>query len=191
MPTNRARDDDDSTIVEEAPTIPPTPETIKVQRLLLAVLASAFIALALALPLYGLSTLWVGPGAIFLSYIYGVTVLVKIHQQKKLVPAEDGKSHKERVPVVTRRATYVCAWLLAVIWIAACAIGIWRAGVDLRAGVGGVSDIQVAWVVLRFIECLCYLGGGITLAFVGFLCKRARECILQQISDTPLTMHDR
>ncbi|KAJ3516472.1 hypothetical protein NMY22_g14203 [Coprinellus aureogranulatus] len=88
MPSSRAREDDECTIFgdSETLTIPPSPETIRVQRLLTLTLVLATIALALALPLYGVSTLWVGPSTVFLTYVYGITVLVKINQQKKIKP---------------------------------------------------------------------------------------------------------
>lgn len=180
MPSYRVRDDDESTIVEASPTLPLSMETMKVQWLLISLLASATIALALALPMYGQSTFWVGPVAIFLAYVYGTTFLVKIRQQQRLAPAEKGKNEK-KVPIVTRRATAACAWVLCPIWIAACAIGLWRAVVDLRAS--GDGNMEVAWVVLRMVECLWYLGGGITLAFVGLACQRERERVLKEYTD--------
>ena len=178
MVNSRVRDDDESTIVgsvcdAQEPATPPLPETIKVQKLLIITLALATIAFVVALPTYGASTLWVGPGAVILTYIYGIALFVVMHQQKKK-PTKKGKEggeRKRKVPVVTRTPTLVCASLLIPAWVAACAMGLWRVTIEIRES---QEEMKAVWVTLRFVEILCYIGGGVGLGFVGLTCSRAR-----------------
>lgn len=178
MVNTRVRDDDESTIVgsvsnAHVPATPPLPETTKVQKLLITTLALATIAFVVALPSYGASTLWVGPGAVILTYIYGTTLFVMMHQQKKapMTKGQEGKEGKRKAPVVTRTPTLVCAALLAPVWAAACAMGLWRVTIEIRES---REEMKAVWVALRFVEILCYIGGGVGLGFVGVSCSRAR-----------------
>lgn len=178
MANTRVRDDDESIIVSslcdaQGPATPLLPETTKVQKLLIITLALATIAFVVALPSYGASTLWVGPGAVILTYTYGITLFVVMHRQKKrpLKNGKDGEKGKRKAPVVTRTPTLVCASLLVPAWAAACAMGLWRVIIEIRES---REEMKAVWVALRFVEIMCYIGGGIGLGFVGVSCSRAR-----------------
>ena len=158
-------------------------------RLLQLSICLSLAAVAFSLATLGEFSLWITPSVFVFSIAHNLTLLILSYRERTgkrrvTISGSDWKGRstdKERIPATSTRASFICAFILALMWAASfgTTLGLLIVSIPDWNGSDGIfTDNPMYWRVVPWFECIFALLEVVVLVWLGVGGVRERKMVL-------------